>query len=966
MTYKTGGKKMRCGRSLEFWPAAVGAALLAFSLTLFLSAPEAFGQADIYIQNERNIAMDKSGTLSDYRAAALTAFYAGSLEVAVDFGKKSLKKAADDTAAVLIVGQSLLWSGKAADADRYYRKYFSLGGEKTAPITFQFAECLKAQNKIDEAAGYLYQAKKMAATSEAELIAQIDLSLGYCFLETGDFKKARAYFYKASSTALKPQYLEAMGDYYVKLASLDTPEIFFNVSANALEKKYTQVNYQKAYDYYKRSFNSKPDNLFIKIKIADAQWALGKKERAAGSMKKALDETNNSYACSRLAYFLKEENKTDEAVLKKCAGLLDRAVSLGGPAAELEYEKSDLYFLLNDGAAYSVSIKKAASLSRGDEWFAFYLADKLIAISDTLETADYKSVMDLCRKMSESVKNSSAADLAYAAAAVKFNRDCAIRHIKDFLDGGMNIFTGRDFYLYALKTFEGLEYEIKLKNADLEKFLMQCSSEYSLKDAREKLCFINAYIEKETDEASLLKLYESKIDLCLATGDNGAAFETALKSARLNKKDPVKYAAALKKAYTFAQYSQKNDRALEIAKELMRLGAAEKEHLISIIYSDYWGPEKKTAEEGLKRLMEIDKSSPVVLTFDGLSLAEKNRNKSALKKFREASENGGDREYLSARIGEMIKKLKPVASLGYSFISDSSRQKTAEKSLSFDIDGDGSRLMFGFVFNEENKERMLLSQRYMGAKINDFFAGTAYKVNDSAFCDLRLHCSSIDGAMAQSGPKLFPNLIFTKNYAGGSITANYFEKYLRDTPLAYELALSQKALKINFNVFKSLAYYSLETSFIRLSDGNMRTTISFTAGYKFYKNLSLKLQNSYDNMRHEYSGDIFINGESFSPYEVYYSPRGVSARGLGFEYAADFKGMSLSLSSILAGKETRDNGPESRYNNITVNLSRPVDDMSGFSLNFYGSKSEVNPFSDQAVKSTYIGRELYLKYYYKL
>ncbi|OQA77881.1 MAG: hypothetical protein BWY32_02194 [bacterium ADurb.Bin243] len=146
----------------------------------------------------------------------------------------------------------------------------------------------------------------------------------------------------------------------------------------------------------------------------------------------------------------------------------------------------------------------------------------------------------------------------------------------------------------------------------------------------------------------------------------------------------------------------------------------------------------------------------------------------------------------------------------------------------------------------------------------------------------------------------------------------------------------------------------------------MRTTISFTAGYKFYKNLSLKLQNSYDNMRHEYSGDIFINGESFSPYEVYYSPRGVSARGLGFEYAADFKGMSLSLSSILAGKETRDNGPESRYNNITVNLSRPVDDMSGFSLNFYGSKSEVNPFSDQAVKSTYIGRELYLKYYYKL
>ena len=119
-------------------------------------------------------------------------------------------------------------------------------------------------------------------------------------------------------------------------------------------------------------------------------------------------------------------------------------------------------------------------------------------------------------------------------------------------------------------------------------------------------------------------------------------------------------------------------------------------------------------------------------------------------------------------------------------------------------------------------------------------------------------------------------------------------------------------------------------------------------------------------MNHEYRGSTIINGEQFSPYEVYYSPDGVISKGAGLEYSSNYKNTAYSISGILYGKQTRNNGPDSNFNNISLSLTRPFNELSGFSLNFYGAKSEVDPFSDQSVKSVYIGRELYLKYYLKL
>ena len=941
-----------------------------FSLALFafclIFPAKAICEDDIYKKNEFNISLDKKNELSDYKGAALTALYAGSLEVAIDFGMKSLKKDANDTATILIVGQSLLWTGKAKDAAAYYRKYFKLGGQKTAAVCFQYAECLNASDKREEAPGYLYQARKMAATHETELKGGIDISLGYHFLEKGNYKKAKAFFYNANKYGLKHRYLEAMGDYYNQMAETDTPEIYFNISTKTLDKIYSDENRRRAYEYYKRSLNEKPDNQFIKIKISNAQWALGKKERAAGLMKKAAAETNSSYAFSRLSYFLKEENKTNEAVLKKCADLIDTAIKLGGPPAELEYEKSDIYYLLNDCQSYETCIKKTAALCSGDEWFAYYLACKLIEISAADSQPDYKAVMALCKKLSEKFKKTAAAEVAYAAAAVKFNKNCTLTHIKNFLELNTSPDGNYDYYAAALASFNSLNYEVKVENGDIEKKLRGVLNSYFIKETNEKLDFIDLYIKKATLEAELINLYEIKTELQLAIGSSADAYDSMMKIAKLCSNNLEKHQQALKKAYLYAQYSSKSTEALAIAKKLFKLNQADKEHLTAIIYAEYWGGDRNAADKALARLKEIDEKSFVALTFDGLKLAEKNKNKSALNKFNEAAESGGDKAYLSERINDIIKKLKTVMNTGYTFTSDSGRQNTIEKNIFFDIAGDGISFITGANIKGESKERMFNEPKPLSSHINDFFAGAAYNAEGVGTFGLKLYYSTLNSVLGDDKSKLFPELSFTKNYANGSLSLNYSDNFVRDTPLASELALSRKIFKVNYNYYKNRFYYSLEVNHQRLSDNNSRNILTLNAGYKIYGNLALKLQTGRDNMSHEYNGGTVINGQSFMPYEVYYAPDGVASNGAGFEYGSNYKNTAYSISTILYGKQTRNNGPEANFSNISLGLSRPFNEYSGLSLNFYGAKSEVDPFSDQSVKSIYIGRELYLKYYLKL
>jgi len=943
-------------------------AVLSFAAAAvcFLFPAIAFCEEEIYKKNEFNISLDKKNELSDYKDAALTALYAGSLEVAIDFGIKSLKKDGNDTAAILIVGQSLLWTGKAKDAAAYYRRYFKSGGQKTAAVCFQYADCLNAADKPDDALNYLYQARKIAATNETELKGGIDISLGYHFLEKGDYKKARAFFYNANKAGLKDRYLEAMGDYFNKMAEQDTPEIYFNISTKTIEKIYSTENYRKAYEYYKRSLKEKHDNKFIKIKISNARWALGKKESAVELMKKAADESKSSYAYSRLSYFLKEENKTNETVLNKCVALLDTAIQLGGPPAELEYEKSDIYYLLNDRDAYETGIKKTAELCSGSEWFAYYLAGKLTQLANADSSSDYKAIMALCKKLSEKATHPAASEIAYAAAAVKFKKDCVINHIKEFLSQNIEPDGNYDYYAAALKSFNSLNYEVKIKNDGIEKKLSGVLNSYFIKETNEKLDFINLYIGKETSEAALINLYEIKIGLHAAIGESAAAYDSAMKIAELCSKDPVKKAEALKKAYLYAQYSSKSAEALDIARKLFQSGKADKEHLIALIYAEYWDGDRITADLTLKRLKQIDEKSFVALTFDGLKFAEKNKNKSALNKFKEAAKQGGDQKYLSERINQTLKQLKTVMNIGYTFTSDSGRQKTTEKNIYFDIAGDGISFVTGVNMSGESKDQMFAPPRPLSSHINDFFAGAAYNAEGVGTFNLKLYYSSLSRVLSNDKSQLFPDLTFSKNYSNGSLSLNYSENFMRDTPLASELALNRKIFKANYNYFKNKFYYSMEANHQRLSDDNSRNILSLNAGYKIYNNLALKLQAGRDNMNHEYNGDTIINGEQFSAYEVYYSPDGVISRGAGLEYSSNYKNTAYSISGILYGKQTRNNGPDSNFNNISLSLIRPFNELSGFSLNFYGAKSEVDPFSDQSVKSVYIGRELYLKYYLKL
>ncbi len=940
--------------------------LFELSSVIFFSAVPLRGEDSIYRQNELNISLDIKNALSDYKSAAQTALYAGSLEIALKFGKKSLETKADDTATVLIVAQSLLWTSKADEAEKYYKKYFKLKGTKTASIYYQFAECLNSSGKADKALHYFNEAMKLAGTDETELKGNINIAKGYYYLEKNDFIKAKNYFYSALKYDLKAKYLEAMGDYHVKLAAVQIPEIYFDIETKTIIKKYSDKDTRRAYDYYKRSLNEKPDNKYIKIKISDARWALGKKKQAVSLMRAAADETLSNYAFSRLSYFLKEENKTNETELKNCIKLLERAIALDGPESDLEYEKAEIYYLLKNDEAYFTALKKAAKSCTGKEWFAYYLTSKLIAASNGASEDDYKSVMNICMKLCNTPGKKAAAEAAYAAAAIKFSKDCAPIHINNFINEKIEVSEGYDYYATALTAFNALNYEIRLKYASLEKAINGALQNNFIKDTREKLKYVEKYIGDETSEAKLLNLYDIKTEFCLSIGENETAYETAMKKSNLVSNDAVKYAKELKKAFTFAQYCSKTDEALIIAKKIFKMNAADMEHLSLIIYSEYWGGEREIAESCLRELKKIDEKSYIALTFEGLKLEEKNKNRSALNKFKEALSGGGDVAYLTERIEQTLKKLKTVMNTGYTFTNDSSGQKLIEKNLYFDIYGDGTTFIAGINMAKENKQQMFTEAVPLSTDIYDYFAGASYDAGKKGIFGLKLHYSSALSSFNNDKSNFFPELTFTKNYTSSSLTLNYSEGYMRDTPLAGELGLKRKNFKINYGFYGDKFYYSIENNLQKLSDSNSRLTLSIGAGYKVYHNLSLKLQAGYDKMKHEYSGATTIGNRNFMPYEVYYSPDGVFSRGAGLEYGLNYKNTVISLSTILYGKETRNNGPDSKYNNLSLGLNRPFDETHGMSLNLYGSKSEVNPFSDQSVKSIYIGRELYLKYYIKL
>lgn len=958
------------GRRLTGPPLATALLLLILAAPLCFALPRALAaqESDIFKKNEENIALDGREALSDYRGAALTAFYAGSLEVAVDFGKKSIKIDGGDTATALIVGQSLLWSGKAKDAGDYYRKYFSLGGKKTAAVSYQFAECLKAEGRTDEALPYLYRAKKTAGTTEAEIAiaAAADISIGYCFLEKGELKKAKAHFRGAAAhAASRHQYLEAMGDYYGRLAALDTPETYFDVSKKTLEKVFPLENHRRSLEYYKRSLAARADNPFIKIKIADARWALGERERAAALMNKAAAETKSAYAWGRLSYFTKEMNATGETSLKKCVELLDRAIEAGGPPAEYEYEKSALYHALNDRDAYSISLARAAACSAGNEWFAFPLALKLIGSARPESGDDYRAVMDYCAKLEK--ENPIAAEAAYAVAAVKFKKDCALNHIRAFVEKARATAFSYDLYSCAAGAFDALDYETRLLNAGLEQTLKRPIEEAYKTETREKLRFVDSYIASATDENSLKKLHGIRAELCLALSDAPGAYESAARLAELFASEPEKRFEALKKAYDYAVYSSKTAEALLIAKKLMDAGRAEKNHLLNIIYSNYWDGDRALAEKAIGALREIDPASPAVPAFEGLNFANKGLNRSALRKFREAEKKGGDREYISGRIAETLKKLKTVMTAGYSFAGDSGGQRAVEKTAAFDFAGDGFSFSTGFAGASIEKPDTISSRPALSTEIRDIFAGAVYDTKKYGVMDLKLHYSSAGGNIGDGGSKILPALSLTRALrGGGSLVLSYHEKYMRDTPLAAELKLRLRNFKASYYGSAGRVYYSFEAGRSLLSDGNGRNIFTAATGYKFFRNLALRCQASFDDMDRDYSGPAAVGGRRFMPYEVYYAPDAVFSSGIGLDYSAARGGLNLSISGVLYGRETRGNGPASRFNNISFGIVRPLGESDGFSLNFYGAKSEMNPFTDQSEKSVYIGREAYLKYYYKL
>ncbi len=925
-------------------------------LFIFLAAGPAYAQLELFDKFRELMKLNEQKFDLDTRHAALTSFHTANFKEAAMFAKKHLKLFPNDREVLLMLCQSLLWSGDPAGAAAGYLKFFKLGGERSAAFLFQYSECLRAQSKYKEAAGVLNEAKAVLKTAEIELMPNIDLGLGYCYLETGDLKKAGSYFSKVKNTRLANEYYDAMGDRNIRLNALETEENYFDVSKMSFEKRISRANLEKALKNYQKNFELKNESTNpVRIKIADALWGLDKREEAVKTMTAAENALNNEYASMRLAYFLMEENKSSETVLKKCIRLLEKAQGLGQNKAEAELEKIAVYELLKDETSRKNSIRIAARLSSGDEWFGFALSDKLLKCY-----AGLSEISDYSNKLKKSGKFPDTAMLldAFVYSKKKADIQKALEIIREFLSGKMP--KNYDNLNMATNIYTALEYEVRLKNNDISNMIELETKKMIASEVEKKVEMLDSAAHTEKNDSNLYAMIEMKAGLYAGIGDIAKALEYTLDSLKYCAADFEKTRKTLLKAYEYSVFSANARRSDEIAKKLLDHKIYEKEPLKLLIYSNYWDGDKALAEECLKRLAEIDPKSPVVPAFDGLKLSAENKRMAAVKKFREAIKNGGEKDYIEKQIEAEKKKAKPTVNPGYYYVSDSTGQTKINKSVVYTMLEDGYNILTGVDTTRLSKKEMFRGTLDLTTSFKNIFLGFAMPLKKFNV-EARIIRSSLENNYLSTREKFFQYFkVFTQgepfNY---SLT--YYRRFLEDTPLSLEMGLFERIIEFVANYSKNKFYSMLLVQTHKLSDGNSRLDWVGSAGYKIHKYTGLKLIFTKDNMDHEYSGDATY----FAPFEVYYAPNNVSSKALGVDYTRSFNKFNLSAAAVIYGKETRNAGPDSKFRNFSATLNFPAGAGSSFDLSFYGAKSDINPISDQTTNSQYIDREIYLKYMHK-
>ena len=919
-----------------------------------------FAQETPIDRYNRTMELFRKNQVDDYRTAASAAFEAAKLSDAAMFAAKHLKKVPDDTATVLLMAQAYLWSGVPEKASGAYERYFRLGGKRDCAVVFQYAECIRSLGCHGAAIAHYFESRSKAATAETEILARINLALGYCYLETRDFGKASRYFSRVDPAVLPAEKSEALGDYHNKLYSLETSETVYNPKSGSLEKYVSKKHLEKALRYYKTcrgKMKADADRTWINVKIIDAIWELGQREKALRLMKKIEPGANSEYAAMRLSYFLRETGGSDEVVLGECLRLLNKARKISaGNKAEIDYEIAAVFGRLGDAKARKESLLSASRLIKGGEWFVF---DLFTTLNDLNAGA---GVLKTIHEKTGSAKANREASVLMEAFICSVADDApgTIAAIGKFLEMKAED-KNFDRLSFCRKTFDSLKYEIRISNSNILNSIEGKMKELDVAEVKKKIAALDNFISGADDRKDLAGAFELKSAICSAAGKFADAVACERELLEIYRGGTAETALHLKNIYNLSVGSADTAAALKAAKALFDNGIYEKQPLTDLIYSNYWDGERALAERCLEKLATIDKRSPVVSTFAALKFQEAGRHRSSLRKLREAISFGGDPKYIGERICESRNKLGAEPAAGYSYISDSSGSSQIVRSVSSVLPQDGYNLSAGAIVKEFTKNQVFQGTRSLKNHLSEYFLGGEWTGGPYAFA-AKIVALSADRALGPVVTKVVPYIKVSRQSGNYVLSFTYQKGFVEDTPLSLELGLTSAVTGFSVDYSKNKYFWSVSLTGRKLSDGNSRNTFAVSAGRHLRKSLSLRLQYSKDSMDHEYSGTGDIGGEAFFPFEVYYSPRKVEALGLGLEYSRQFGRFMLRTAVTPAGFEKRENGPDSKYRNLSLSIERRIAKEGMLSLSFYGAKSDVDPFSAQDEKTKYIGRETYLKY----
>lgn len=923
--------------------------------------------------HQENLRRFRRGEKLNMLEASRQAMWAGDNKSALMFAGESLKQGLDTCEARLVRGQSLLWGGQAQAAADEYWQFFRAGGLRTPDTLYQYASALKAKKQYSEASGLLFEAldkpqTEIPADSTKEqrqrlqdkykkLRADIMGSIASCYQNRDKLIKAGQWIrYARDAGWPEAKYQEAMGGLTRRLADEKKSLVFLGTR---WQEKPHEGMLRKALDHYRRSRRLDAENDWLLPSIGEILWILGDRQGGIDYFRRATDTlVDSSWPPMQLASYIVDVNPNDPETLKQALKLMEKARRRGAEKPAVALRKAQIYEVLGQTAEVLLNLRDGVRFCKGDVYYASELASRAIRYNLLDE------VFPLLDRMVQG-KVERFAGVWNRIEWLKVRKtpvDVLISFIEGQLrEGGFD--DSQRFDLYTrLRDLDPDGFAVRLGPEILSEYErlrdVVTASRFAANDR--KLAVLEMGLPGKSGDERTLWLSE-KASVYSSMGKNQEAGHIMVDLALDVEPTDPRRIIRLRDAYRYYNWGGIREDAARTGKTLFELGDTSESILSSLIRTNWYGRDPEFARKVLSRLKEVHPESPVTLQYDGRKDMETWRYLSARKKIQMA--RTGVKESEQKDLDDLLKSVakgrERETVTEFFNLGDTSRTHDFVIREKLMLPQEGWKLFVIADKGRVSKPNMLRDQRTLLSRFMESGIGAQWPVKNGEM-ELFLTRLDVNPQINGSYSKTLGSFMWRRRFGPLSLRFRAGRELMMDTPLAQEMGLLERTMILDFYMEKKRWIYSGAVTQRRVSDNNTRHQGNLNLGYQIPRwGAILRGTWNFNTMDREFD-PAFANlgnlpANLVRPWEVYYAPNHIKAKGLGLEFNRRLGPVDLNLYLGFS----RSNRPVVNTADVRIlafNLVYPTK-WGDLEYSFYGSKSEVDPLSDQTRKSKYVGRE---------